>query len=779
MKSHTALKAVWAFFCFVIIRSELVYGFEASGKVFAENLIDYSGNAMSSLTGCGLADAFPCYNTVTAENPSNASIGNGDYSRLYASPGSLLGLGAYEGYIELGFDSELPANTTSYIKISGDENLLEALLGGSLGEVLSDVLGAVLLGNQTIEVSALNSSGTTVLSRDSDEGFSTSRARLVQDLSGEFYLMITPDQSYSRIRLLNTSSAIASLGSVFTLDVYHAFYYEENLCNYTPEFISYDGDGINLDALSLGSGGVEMPEQAIDGDVHSSASISPGLLNLGGSMSQFFYFSNLSSEGDEMKVTLSGDPSILNLELLSDISFVAYNGSDEVYQQNLGALSEELLGLIKLDVLGLLEDGERVTFPVSPGVSFDRFEIKVGSLVDVDVSEALNVHEVERTIGMPSFDIEGNKLSVCAGTEVTIAPASYTGSEVKWYESAEGGTSIGSGESYYLGAVNESQTYYVSSTDECNSNIVESSRVAVSVEALEVPEEEDFQADPEQANYGVGEKVVLAPNLESGTGIDDPQFVWSFNENGVPAITSSDIDKGDHTVSYLVRPDGALEIEGLLPDEGIDDVYLVLSNGEAECKASKLVDQVFRVLPINWWYFKGSEEKNGVGLKWSVSTDREVFRFIVQRAGKELNWKAIGEVLDEMSIGDSGDFSFMDFRPTNGSNYYRVQTVYAKGNVEYSKILRVDYSGKQFNNFSITPNPVFDKPKLHNNTGEVLQNVSILVVNNDGKEVFRTQVKLLEPWSFTVLENSPKLRPGVYTYCIYTNDTVEKVKIIW
>ena len=77
-------------------------------------------------------------------------------AEVRASTGVLLGIGAYSGFLELEFPSTLPANTTSYVKIDTDDNILPALLGGSLGGLLSDVLGAVLIGNQEFTVQAKN-----------------------------------------------------------------------------------------------------------------------------------------------------------------------------------------------------------------------------------------------------------------------------------------------------------------------------------------------------------------------------------------------------------------------------------------------------------------------------------------------------------------------------------------------------------------------------------------------------------------------------------------------
>src|SRR5690606_15852259 len=84
------------------------------------------------------------------------------YSELEASSGLVIGIGAYNSHIELEFPSTLPAEQTFYVKIETDDDLLSALVGGTLGELVSDVLGVVLLGNQEFTVEVKNGANTVL-----------------------------------------------------------------------------------------------------------------------------------------------------------------------------------------------------------------------------------------------------------------------------------------------------------------------------------------------------------------------------------------------------------------------------------------------------------------------------------------------------------------------------------------------------------------------------------------------------------------------------------------
>ena len=81
------------------------------------------------------------------DNSGNAILDNGLSATLHSYGGIAIGIGQYSGELELKFPSTVPANTTAYVRIDSDPDILNALLGGSLGTVLADVLGGVVFGN--------------------------------------------------------------------------------------------------------------------------------------------------------------------------------------------------------------------------------------------------------------------------------------------------------------------------------------------------------------------------------------------------------------------------------------------------------------------------------------------------------------------------------------------------------------------------------------------------------------------------------------------------------
>ncbi|MBN7813050.1 DUF11 domain-containing protein, partial [Algoriphagus sp. H41] len=355
------------------------------------NEVSYTSpnDKVTSLLGCGLG---PCYEP-TVLNAANALSDDAQYARLLASPGLLLGAGAYSGVLELKFGTSLPAETWSYVRIHADESLLDVLLGGSLGELLGEVLGVALLGNQGIEIQARNASNDLVLSRTSTQGFGSGRVKLVQDGEGSYFLAIKPAQAYDRIRIINRSISLVGLGTEYSLDVFNAFYLSgEDTCGENP-FTSFDGSGILLDVLDLGGAGVSNAGNAIDSDPLTYSEISIGTLGLGSGIYQNVYFDSPSAPGDHFRVKLAMEGgNLLTAEVLGSIVVKAYLGDTEVYSQGLRD------GLISgLDLLALLQSGATLNLPFGPGRAFDRVSVGIESLVSANVIQnPVRIFSIER-----------------------------------------------------------------------------------------------------------------------------------------------------------------------------------------------------------------------------------------------------------------------------------------------------------------------------------------------------------------------------------------------
>lgn len=391
---HSSLRAfalIGLIFLFFV--NQEVY---AQTKILAKEVMYTSGDdKMTSLIGCGSLVLEPCY-APTVLDPNNALIEDNTYARLLASPGLALDLGSYNGIIELKFQETIPANQWSYVRIDGNNDLLRALLGGSLGELLGGVLGAVLIGNQEITIDARMGSNS-VLSRNSNQSFDTDRVKLLEDADGNFNLAIRPDQAYDRIRITNDIGTALGLGNEVILDVYYAYTYDptEPATNCgRPLATSFDGGGgINLNLLNLGEQNLG---NAIDEDEDTYSVLDNASLlglSVAGSLSQYFYFPTVSSETATLSLRLGANSSsVLNLDLLGATEVIFYNGADIVHERSL-----ESSLLHNTEALDLLTENHPFTINFGIGKAFDRVELRLNAAIGLNlISEALRVYDIQR-----------------------------------------------------------------------------------------------------------------------------------------------------------------------------------------------------------------------------------------------------------------------------------------------------------------------------------------------------------------------------------------------
>src|SRR5690606_2925160 len=261
----------------------------------------------------------------------------------------------------------------------------------SVGQLLGSVVDNAIFGDHYFTVEA-KQSGTQVLEASSNNGFGNAPVKIVQDKNGHYYVAITPTADYNSIRITEKLSSLVGLGTVESMNVYHACTSTgADICE--QAFATYsESSGISLELLGTGGAGVSNPHNALSDDETTFSELDLGTAAVGGSVFQFFEYHNLSDVTDHFNITFSVDAnSLADLSLLSNIEVRAYAGDTEVFSQK---LNEDVIDLC---LLALLQSGQPSMVRIAPGVAFDRIAIGKSALVDANVlSSPLYIHKIER-----------------------------------------------------------------------------------------------------------------------------------------------------------------------------------------------------------------------------------------------------------------------------------------------------------------------------------------------------------------------------------------------
>lgn len=83
-------------------------------------------------------------------------------------------------------------------------------------------------------------------------------------------------------------------------------------------------------------------------------------------------------------------------------------------------------------------------------------------------------------------------------------------------------------------------------------------------------------------------------------------------------------------------------------------------------------------------------DNNTVILRWKTGNEREVDRYVIERAIDTVHFNTMDEVVAKGVIDQDSSYSDMDSYPSSPINYYRLRTVLKDGSSFVSDFVRVD-----------------------------------------------------------------------------------------
>lgn len=327
---------------------------------------------------------------------SNIFNGNFDsYATINSDAGILFGGKKRAGFVELGYNHIVKAGTTSYVRFDYDKGILKGLLGGSLGNIVGGLLNNIALGDHFFEIQVKDDNGVVLQgnSRGVDTTFKNGEIRVVSDKLGRTYLAITPSKDYKSVRISDhNNSALGILAPATFMNVY-GMCYEQDADSCQQAFASsFDFTGLALTVKDLSGAGVEYPERAIDNNSSNYSRISLGTLNVAGSVKQWIFFNSISQSSDVTNIKFKTESGAVDLNILGRLEIKAYLGDKEVNTLDLSS------GLINgVNVLDLINKGEMVNLPYTPGLEYDRISIGLKSVLNASVFPPIRLYSVERT----------------------------------------------------------------------------------------------------------------------------------------------------------------------------------------------------------------------------------------------------------------------------------------------------------------------------------------------------------------------------------------------
>lgn len=186
------------------------------------------------------------------------------------------------------------------------------------------------------------------------------------------------------------------------------------------------------------------------------------------------------------------------------------------------------------------------------------------------------------------------------------------------------------------------------------------------------------------------------------------------------------------------------------------DIALARYNGES-------------VLPITLSSFTATKKQSSVLLNWQTASETNNNYFSIERSDNNSDsFKEMARVSSKGNSAQTQQYSFEDFVPLNGVNYYRLKQVDNDGEVTTSKIVLVDFA--KVASLKLYPNPV---KNILNIEGLAGSKTTLSIIDVNGK-VLTSATTVTNTYNW----NIKALPPGNYYLRIETGKKITSIKFV-
>lgn len=139
-------------------------------------------------------------------------------------------------------------------------------------------------------------------------------------------------------------------------------------------------------------------------------------------------------------------------------------------------------------------------------------------------------------------------------------------------------------------------------------------------------------------------------------------------------------------------------------------------------------------LPVTLVDFSAAAEENLVMLKWEVTDQVDMAKYVIEHSTDAKKFRAIGET----PAIDTAFYSLPHYNPAPGINYYRLKSIETDADFAYSKVIAVNFANAE--NMVFYPNPVNSQLHVKVRPDLIGQSGRIVIFAADGKWILRKNI---------------------------------------
>jgi hypothetical protein len=171
-------------------------------------------------------------------------------------------------------------------------------------------------------------------------------------------------------------------------------------------------------------------------------------------------------------------------------------------------------------------------------------------------------------------------------------------------------------------------------------------------------------------------------------------------------------------------------------------------------------------LPVGLFTFNAQRVAKVNRITWTTTQEINTDRFIVERSSNGINFSSIGEVAAAGNSSSNIDYSFVDYTPVMGINFYRLKVIERNGSSKNSAVKSVRNEGTA--DIAVYPNPVKDMLMV-NITSERIDRAIITITDMNGKLLQVKNTAITEGGNYINM-NTAALAKGTYILKVQLNE---------
>ncbi|SOD12535.1 sialate O-acetylesterase [Pedobacter xixiisoli] len=282
--------------------------------------------------------------------------------------------------------------------------------------------------------------------------------------------------------------------------------------------------------------------------------------------------------------------------------------------------------------------------------------------------------------------------------------------------------------------------------------------------------------------YGVTESGKLIKyKLISGNWVDRGSLnianvvsiTGKWNTNGTTHLYCTTLNTSTYA-SNLVKVEDFPATSATLATNAVTVIATAAANTYFKGVAFAPENSDATMLPMNVTSFNGANDTQGVKLKWETTSDQNGDSFEVMRSTDGVEFKSIGNVKAVGNATDKHHYTFTDFNPAEGVNYYQLNQKYLDGTSGKSKLATVNsqLSENVFKIFQVDANQF--RVTI---SAQTAGRTSLIITDAVGKKRLVQQVSLQSGISQVMVPNQ-SFSTGVYILHAVIDGKKQSVKFL-